>query len=259
MLTAFGILGLLQISLLPALIIRKAGKLRGGLAEQLIWLMPLSMTANYLLVFLLIVLHLYKRPVMLGVIGAECLCLLWLYRKTLLQPLQESFRQISSGIQRELQPVQDFLSEKQSLGGWIWFLSGCLAFSGVLWGFHLCRLNFGTVFSGWDTLFSWNAYAETWAAGNIPHIEGLYPQLVASNWSISYLLQGEGAVQFFNTLLPPVFFLLIQMMLFDQGFQRRESGFFFAAVIARFMMKKLMGDQLFDGYMDVPVAAMSLV
>ena len=48
-------------------------------------------------------------------------------------------------------------------------------------------------------------------------------------------------------------------MLFDLGFQQRESGFFFAAVIARFIMKKLMGDQLFDGYMDVPVAAMSLM
>ena len=129
----------------------------------------------------------------------------------------------------------------------------------MLWAVHLCRLNFGTVFSGWDTLFSWNAYAEMWAGGNIPKVAGLYPQLLPVNWSVSYVLQGKEWLQFFNTLLPPLFFLMIQLMFFDLGFQRRESAFFFAGIISRFMMKKLMGDQLFDGYMDVPVAAMSLL
>lgn len=264
MLILFGILGLMQVTLLPALIIMKAGKLRGGVTEQLIRLLPISLTANYLLIFLLAALHLYIRPVMLVLIAAELLCILWLYRGTLFQPVNLTVFRISEALRQELRPLTDALSVRPdgrsgTLRLWIWMVSGCLALSGVLWGFHLCRLNFGTVFSGWDTLFSWNAYAETWAAGRIPKVAGMYPQLVSSNWSVSYLLQGENAVQFFNTLLPPVFFLLIQVMLFDLGFQRRESAFFFAAVIARFMMKKLMGDQLFDGYMDVPVAAMSLL
>lgn len=264
MLMLYGILGLMQITLLPALIIMKAGKMRGGITERLVRLLPLSLTANYLLVFLLAALHLYIRPVMFIVIAAELLCILWLYRGTLLQPVGMTVSRISDALRQELQPLTDALSVRPTgpsaaIRLWIWLISGCFALSGVLWGFHLCRLNFGTVFSGWDTLFSWNAYAEAWAAGRIPKIGGMYPQLVASNWSISYLLQGEKAVQFFNTLLPPVFFLLIQVMLFDLGFQRRESAFFFAAVIARFMMKKLMGDQLFDGYMDVPAAAMSLL
>ena len=71
-----------------------------------------------------------------------------------------------------------------------------MALSGVLWGFHLVRLNTGTVFSGWDTLFSWNAYAEKWASGRVPDIGGMYPQLVPANWSLSYLLQGKDAVYF---------------------------------------------------------------
>lgn len=264
MLMLYGILGLMQAALLPGLIVMKAGKFRGGITEQLIRLLPLSLIVNYLLVFLLAALHLYTRPVMLVLIAAELLCVLWLYRGTLFQPVNQMVSRVSEALRRELQPLSDALSGRPAdpsaaVRLWIWLISGCFALSGVLWGFHLCRLNFGTVFSGWDTLFSWNAYAETWAAGRIPKIGGMYPQLVSSNWSISYLLQGANAVQFFNTLLPPVFFLLIQVMLFDLGFQRRESAFFFAAVIARFMMKKLMGDQLFDGYMDVPAAAMSLL
>ncbi len=263
MLITAGILGLLQITLLPALILMKVTKLRGGLVERLLRLFPLSLTVNYLLIYLFASLHLYIRPLMFAVIIAEVLCILWLYRKEFIRPVGQTAAGISEAFRKELAPLRDFFAEKPDGGsvlrGWIWVASGCLALSGVLWAFHLCRLNFGTVFTGWDTLYSWNAYAETWAGGKIPKIDGMYPQLLPSNWSISFLLQGGSAVQFFNTLLPPIFFLMIQIMLFDLGFQRRESGFFFAAIIARFMMKKLMGDQLFDGYMDVPAAAMSLM
>lgn len=264
MLIVFGILGLIQVLFLPALMIRKTAKLHGGIVESLLQLFPLSLISNYLLVYLLSALHIYSRPVMLGVILVEVLGCLWLYRDLIRQPVSAIAEKISAALKKELQPLSDFLKERPQsrlslASGWIWAVSGCLALSGVLWALHLCRLNFGTVFSGWDTLFSWNSYAEIWAKGRIPEIGGLYPQLLPANWSISYLLQGAAPVQFFNTLLPPLFFLMIQLMLFDLGFQRRESGFFFAAVIARYMMKKLMGDQLFDGYMDVPAAAMVLL
>lgn len=264
MLIIFGILGLLQSTVLPALLIMKVCRLRGGITERLLWMLPLSLIPNYLLIFLLASLHLYTRPVMLGILAVEILALLVLYRETLTRPVGETVTLAGNALRREFRPLSDFLTEQYDASGtalarWIWLLSGCMALSGVSWGFHLVRLNFGTVFSGWDTLFSWNAYAERWASGRVPNIGGMYPQLVPANWSLSYLLQGKDAVQFFNTLLPPLFFLLIQGMFFDLGFQRRESGFFFAAIIARYMMKKLMGDQLFDGYMDVPVAAMILL
>ena len=153
MLILFGILGLMQVTLLPALIIMKAGKLRGGVTEQLIRLLPISLTANYLLIFLLAALHLYIRPVMLVLIAAELLCILWLYRGTLFQPVNLTVFRISEALRQELRPLTDALSVRPdgrsgTLRLWIWMVSGCLALSGVLWGFHLCRLNFGTVFSG---------------------------------------------------------------------------------------------------------------
>lgn len=264
MLMLSGILGLLQSTLLPGLLMIRVCRLKGGITEQILRLIPLSLLANYLLIFFLAAVGAYTRPVMLVIIAAEILLLLWLYRDTLLRPVGETVFRVTDALRAELLPLAEFLTERPlslvlRLRRWAWAVCGCFALSGVLWGFHLCRLNFGTIFSGWDTLFSWNAYAEIWSGGKIPNIGGLYPQLIPANWSLSYLLQGEGAVQFFNTLIPPLFFLLIQVMLFDLGFQRRQSGFFIAAVIARFMMKKLMGDQLFDGYMDVPAACMILL
>lgn len=264
MLIFLGVLGLLQITILPGLLIRKNCGLHGGILEQMIQLFPLSLIANYLFIFALAALHLYNRAVLLALIIIELILLAFSYRRFLQSPLRDVFSTFSDGFLAELKPLRDFLTihtEKGSeiLKKWVWVISGCFALSGVIWGLHLCRLNFGTVFSGWDTLFSWNRYAEIWSDGTVPNVRGMYPQLVPANWSVSYVLQGNGAVQFFNTLTPPLFFLMIELMLFDLGFQRRDCGFFIAAVISRFIMKKLLGDGLFDGYMDVPAAAMGLL
>ena len=261
-----GTLGLLQNLILPGLILQKSiiTPPRMRIVLRIMRIVSTSLISNYMLIFFLAVFRIYNRSVMLSIIVFEIIVILWLYRKNLFQPISETITSLWKAQQRELQPLADFFGgrpdcEKDILDKWLWILSGCFALSGVFWGLHLCRLNFGTVFSGWDTLFSWNTYAELWAKGGIPNIRGMYPQLIPANWSLSYLLQGENAVQFFNTLLPPLFFLMIQLMLFDLGFQRKESGFFFAAIISRYMMKKLMGDQIFDGYMDVPAAAMCLM
>ena len=42
MLIIFGILGLLQSTVLPALLLMKLCRLRGGITERLLWMLPLS-------------------------------------------------------------------------------------------------------------------------------------------------------------------------------------------------------------------------
>lgn len=264
MLIFSGVIGLLQCVLLPGLILSKVFKIRGGLIERFLYLFPLSLVANYLVIFLLAALRIYTRPVLSLLIAFEIFALLFLFRRSFRTPLKEILLKAEKTIKQELQPLttafsQPFHNSEEIIQNALWVLSGLGSVSAVLWGIHVWRLNFGTIFSGWDTLFSWNAFAETWATNQIPAFRGSYPQLVAANWSISYVLQGDNPVQFFNTLIPPLFFLWIFLMLFDLGFQKKETGFFFAAIIARYMMKKLMGDQIFNGYMDVPAASMVLL
>ena len=90
MLIIFGILGLLQSTVLPALLLMKLCRLRGGITERLLWMLPLSLIPNYLLIFLLAALHLYTRPVMLCFLAVEILALLVLYRETLTRPAGET-------------------------------------------------------------------------------------------------------------------------------------------------------------------------
>ena len=259
----FGILGLLQILIFPGLILIKTLKIRSGLVERMIYCFPLSLLVNYLTVFLLTTAGIYIRPVVFVLIALELLLLAYLFRSSLRQPFSATIQKVYAAVVSEFNPFYQMIPNEKSAGSilsfGIWIVFGCSAISAVLWGLHVCSLNFGTVFSGQDTLFSWNTFAESWAQNMIPVSHGAYPQLIPANWSLSYVLQGKDAVQLFNTLIPPVFFLLIFVMLFDLGFQKRETGFFIAALIARYMMKKLMGDQIADGYMDVPVSCMSLL
>ena len=114
MLIAFGILGLLQIMLLPALIIRKAARFHGGILEELLQLLPLSLIANYIFIFALASIHLYSRPIMLGTILIELLLILWLYRKTLLQPVNRTLSRISGSLHHA--PVPNIVRPP----GWMW-------------------------------------------------------------------------------------------------------------------------------------------
>ncbi|HQJ01979.1 MAG TPA: hypothetical protein PLX12_10280, partial [Flexilinea sp.] len=64
MLIFSGVIGLLQCVLLPGLILSKVFKIRGGLIERFLYLFPLSLVTNYLVIFLLAALRIYTRPVL---------------------------------------------------------------------------------------------------------------------------------------------------------------------------------------------------
>lgn len=261
MMVFWGTLAFLQMTVLPGLLIQRLWRIRAGLLERLIYLFPLSLIANYLLIFLLTGLKIYSRFTLIAVILSELAALLWAYRSELKVSFRQAISAVRENIQLELDPLhpQSLAEEATFIRFCLFLITGIGALSAITWAVHVWTLNFGAIFEGWDTLFSWNNYALQWAANRLPEITGAYPQLVPANWSISYVLTGNQQVQLFNTLLPPLFFLWIFLMLFDLGLQNKETGFFIAAIIARYMMKKLMGDHIFDGYMDVPAASMALL
>jgi hypothetical protein len=261
MIVLWGALAFLQMTMLPGLLIQRLCRIRAGLLERLIYLLPLSLIANYLVIFLLTSVKIYRRFSLVAMIALELAVLLWVYRSTLKVSFRQAVSAIRDHIQIELTPLcpQSLTEEATLIRFCLFLITGIGALSAITWAVHVWSLNFGTIFQGWDTLFSWNNYALQWAENRLPEITGAYPQLVPANWSISYVLTGNQQIQLFNTLLPPLFFLWIFLMLFDLGLQKKETGFFIAAIIARYMMKKLMGDHIFDGYMDVPAASMVLL
>ena len=155
----FGTLGLLQILALPGLILIKALKVRGGLVERMIYCFPFSLLVNYLAVFLLTVAGIYIRPVVLILIALEIFLLVYLFRSSLRQPFSAMIQRFYAAFVSELNPFHQMVPNNKGvysiLSFGIWIVFGCSAVSAVLWGLNVWRLNFGTIFSGQDTL-SWN-------------------------------------------------------------------------------------------------------
>ncbi len=259
----WGIAALFQEIFIPGLLIRKLIKIRGGIIEQMIYIFPISLIFNYLLVYFLAYLRIYTHVIFLLIMILETAGLCLIYRNILNQSISATIHNIKISIQNEILPLTDFWKETQGiqniLNFILWILCGAGNLSAIFWGFHILRLKIGTVFTGWDTLLSWNSYAEIWAANKVPVIHGAYPQMVPANWSICYVTERSNALQLFNVLIPPIFFILIFVIFFDLGFAKRETGFFIAGIIARYMLKKIMGDEIADGYMDVPAAFMILL
>ena len=129
MLIFSGVIGLLQCVLLPGLILSKVFKIRGGLIERFLYLFPLSLVANYLVIFLLAALRIYTRPVLSLLIAFEIFALLFLFRQAFRTPLKEILLKAEKTIKQELQPLttafsQPFHNSEEIIQNALWVLSG---------------------------------------------------------------------------------------------------------------------------------------
>lgn len=261
-----GLLGFFQIVFIPGQIVLRMLKFRGSLIQSLAMAFGISLVFNYVLVFLLTLLGIYRQGSMLIVVAIEVAALTWLFLPILKSPLVTSLRMMWNRLSlffAELFP--EVLSEddnrqiSQSVRSLLLIGFGILALSSVFWMVRVFWFNLGSVFEQWDAVVSWNFWAAGWAGNHLPIDMGAYPQLLPTNLSVAYVLQGGTQVQFFAKAVMPLFFLFILLLLFDLGLEKKTFGFFVAVVITRLMMKKFMGDYVADGYADFPVAFMSLL
>jgi hypothetical protein len=250
-----GILGILQITFLPGLIVLRLFKLRTNVLDQALILFGASLIANYCVVFLLSLLGVYSRITLAALILAELVEILWLYRRDLGMP----FRNILESIQDGIYDASNlFFPRRQSGRSVIYYFIVILLLLGsawsILWAFNLFVQNLGTVFSAWDAVVSWNNWATIWATGRIPLGSDLYPQLVPANWSITYILLGATTLQFFAKAIMPLFALMILLGLFNLVLLTKEFYFLISIILLQPLLKKFLNTGLYNGYVDIAVA-----
>ncbi|MGB5594967.1 MAG: hypothetical protein WBM62_13145, partial [Crocosphaera sp.] len=61
------------------------------------------------------------------------------------------------------------------------------------------------VFTEWDVVLSWNRWAISWSQNQFPELTWEYPQLLPTNWAISYVLLGTDEIEFVAKSLMNVF------------------------------------------------------
>lgn len=262
-----GILAFLQITLIPGVIILKVLNFHGTILQRIIYAFALSLMASYFLVILLTTIHMYNQTTLGLLIIGEMVWLIRLYKEELRLPffgvLQNQIEMTRETINAIFAPGMDKETSNDApqnpLNVLLAIILLVLAFAGVVWAVRIFIGNLGSVFDEWDAVVSWNRWALNWASGQIPLDSGVYPQLIPANWSLTYVLIGDTIVQAFAKGIMPLFAVFILLSLFDLGLESRSFGFFISGIFAQLLLKKFLGAEITNGYVDVALAFFSML
>jgi len=260
-----GICSIVQMLFIPGLLLRKYFKYPDNFFLSLSTIIGVSLTANYLVVFLLTALQLFIRPLVLALFLIELGLLFYLYRKTLSSQNIET--SLGSIWQRSANSIRNLFSDDdgnqsrfaQIIRYLIILLLLIAALTSIEWISRYFRSNIGTVFNSWDAVFSWNKWAVDWAHNTIPLSTDDYPQLIPTNWAITYVFMGTHSVQLFAKGVMPLFSLLMLLSLFGAAVKTKNPGYFLSVTILYFVVKKFSADYIAEGYVDLPLAFMTLM
>ena len=262
-----GALAILQITIIPGALFLKLINFKGGMIQRLAFTFGSSLIINYCVVFLLASLGFYRQEVMLALFVIECIALGWLYRSALFSPLGPAVVRLWHSFSMTIQGlvpsrhgmVDDGNTALGVLSAVVTLIFAVLAIVCIWWVVRLFIFNIGTVFNSWDSLVSWNRWAVEWANNQVPTRTWRYPQLIPTNWSLTYVFNNDTTVQFFAKALHPVFALFILLLMFDLGLDAKTAGYFIGVVLTYLMLKKFQIEGITNGYIDVPVAFSSFL
>ena len=243
-----GFIALIQTIFLPGiLIIYFTGIRTQRTIQKYIYIFALSLFANYSIVTILVLFRVYVQSMMFAVIVTELLIFIFLLstkRITLEYNLRFNnlFRSFNSLLNQNVFALR-------------FLLIGAVTVS--LFYFTLLVANVGSIFYFVDTVnnIHWNTWAIDFANNMFPKQSSHFPQLIPSNWSISYLLIGETNIHFFPKSFMPLFFLGNILMFFDLALQKRKSLYLIALIIYG-IISPIVYTLVFiaDGNGDLPVS-----
>jgi len=258
-----GTISLFQIAFLPGFLFLSFIKFSEGFIRTIVLSFAFSLIINYFLVLFLVLFNLYIQPILLSIVLIEiCLILYW-KRNYLTQHVSDFFAGRLKSIKQLIMP--DFESKPP-----IRMIDICIIFTaiGIILFFSTkAVIPWDTqsadwqqvVLSSWDAIISWNGWALSFFNNSIPTGTYHYPQLMPANWSLTYVIMGNGTVQFFIRALAPLFPLATLLMLFDLGLHTNKIGYLIGVTITGCMFLIFQPVYISASLADIPVAFMSFV
>ncbi len=260
-----GSLAFIQVTFLPGVLALKAFRIKTNWLQTLIFSFGLSLIINHLLVLLITA---TKLPISIAfylIFGIELFFVVRLYRNGWKINLNNGVTKLKIKIQGKInwlfpqvtagQPytLSAFISEGVRLVFIIWALTS------IWWALRVWMTNIDTVFTQWDALQSWNKWAVHWYSGIAAQGTWRYSQLIPTNFAVTYAFLQDTQLQFFAKGFMPLFNLYILLIIFDQGVETRETGYFIGVVATRYILKKFLGDYISSGYVDVALAFYAII
>jgi hypothetical protein len=241
-----GFLGFLQMTCIPGYLCLKVARWSPRSTIQLwVYSFATSLIVNFCLVYILTTLEFYNSASVYGVIILEICGALWLLKKRGF--LLRSRLDLSAGSRLWVESFR-----LKHLAGCFAF---CLAIACLLSYGHLFYTSIGSVFTLWDDTINWDRMAEQWAANRFPVPAGYYPQLIPTNWSLTYVILRTTDVKMFAKALMPLFSIATFLLFLDIAFRRKAPHHLIAAAIYGSLLYVYLGDVLIvSGYMETALA-----
>jgi hypothetical protein len=252
-----GLLSFLQTVFLPGFLLikylginlnedavnRKSGKIR-----QLIYSFSLSLLINYLLVFILTAIGIYKPLAFYILIFIEIVLLIYFWTagyKT------RDCRYINLDVNRCINSIKQFFATNTLTYNFLFLLS----IGVILWYVFLFFYFLGGVFEHWDPVTGWNRFALDWANNQWPANTWRYPQLGPANWSISYVIMQNTQIQCFAKAIMPLFSIAILLLFLDLALSKKKAvyllGLMGYGILTGYLYEP---SYIVSGYMDIAVS-----
>ncbi len=243
-----GLLAVIQNIFLPGFLILYLFKIRTqSIIQKYIYIFALSLFTNYALVTILVLSRIYIREVMLFIIIIEIIVL------TVLIVKKKIIISNTSSIDELFFIFRNFITQNK-LSIKLLILGSSVV---ILFYFSLFISNIGSIFYFVDTVnnIHWNTWAIDFSNNIFPRQSSHFPQLIPSNWSISYLLIDDANVHFFPKSYMPLFFFANLLMFLDLALHNKRQVYLIALIIYG-LFAPIIYNLVFiaDGNGDLPVS-----
>ena len=247
-----GVAAFLQITLLPGLLFTRALGLGTGAIKTITFSFAISLILNYHLVLLLTLTRSYNRSVLFSIFALEVLALFFMFKRSLFSKVGDVSSIVMSKYRYFVERVK---ADKKGSNLGI----GVLAMSVILLYLSIFFVSIGGIFDDWDDVVSWNRWAVDWFHGDLPALTWHYPQLLPSNWSITYAFMNDGRIQFFAKSISAIFPLFSILIMLDLWLRKEFRGYLYAVPFLGLIFGLFAANYINKGYADIPVSFMALM
>jgi hypothetical protein len=251
-----GALSLVQIVVLPGYLLLRALRIGGGIVGHCVLSFALSLVINHCLVAGLVILGIYRPGVIYAVFAVELVLLSALERRRLRVGLARAARGCRQRLLGFFRAVENSDPIARSALGRAIEVAAVL----VIGGFAMtCVAQAGQIFQQWDAVVSWNRWAVDWAANRLPYATSIYPQLLPTNLSLTYVFMQSSEVWVFAKSFQFLFCLMLLLAMLDLARIQGQFGYVAGVVITYGLLVALLRFRMLSsGYADMPLAFFAL-
>lgn len=252
-----GLCSILQVGFLPGVLVLMYARLACGLLRTLVLSFALSLVINHFLVVGLVWAGQFRPPVMWTIFAVEMAILLWTVQGHLLRPVGDlcGWRQHWANLMGARLPratADRQMALRLTILAAVWFL--ILAYAAV----ELWRI--GSIFVAWDAVVWWNHWGIQWAQGQFPHGTWGYPQLLSTNYAVTYVFLDDTSLWFFAKSIAFLFCLMLLLGIIELYYRTGEFGYVLGCALTYWLLWAFIRFRdLSCGYADVPLTFFAFV